>query len=157
MTIKPVNKTNFWFAVAMFVLGVAGMLHTVYGTWTKFAGQAAKFFPRCIYVCLMICALVLIAQELLHKMPKEPKALPDMRFYYPILFTAAGVAFFLAVYYVGPIVGVFAFLFPMMLAFSPDPKRDLPKTLLIAALSTGAIYLIFTKLIVLLLPGSLLF
>ncbi|MEA5059074.1 hypothetical protein SDC9_136921 [bioreactor metagenome] len=157
MTIKPVNKGNFWFGVSMLALSLAGIGHTFWGSWTKNAGEAAKFFPRCIYAGLLIMGAALIVQELTKRIPPEPKALKDMKWTYPVVYTMAGILFFLTVYYIGPMVGIFLYLLSMMLAFALEPKRDLTKILIIAACCTAAVYLVFTKLILLVLPGSLLF
>lgn len=157
MTIKPVNKANFWFGISMMALSIAGIGHTFWGSWTKHAGEAAKFFPRCVYVSLFVMGGVLVAQEIARRVAPEPKALPEMKWFYPVTYTAAGILFFLTVYYIGPIVGISLYLLGMMIAFSLDPKRDLVKILIATAGCTVGVYLVFTKLILLVIPGSLLF
>lgn len=155
--IKPVNKSNFWFGVSMMALSLLGVGHTFWGQWTKHAGEAAKFFPRCVYAVLFIMGAVLAVQELAHRAPPEPKALPDLKWYDPLVYIGAGLLFFLTVYYIGPIVGISLYLLAMMLVFSVDVKRDLVKILIATVCCTAVIYLVFTKMILLVLPGSLLF
>jgi len=157
MTIKPVNKSNFWLGIAMIALSMAGMGHTYLGDWTKKAGEAAKFFPRCIYIGLFIAGAVLAAQEVLHRIPKEPKSLQDVKWHDPVVYALAGAIFFLTVYYIGPMVGIFLYILGMMLVFAVEPKRDLLKIVLATIGCSVGIYLLFTKVIVLVIPGSLLF
>ena len=157
MIIKPVNKSNFWLGITMIALSLAGMAHTYLGTWTKNAGEAAKFFPRCIYVGLFITGAALALQELLHRIPEEPKSLQDVKWYDPIIYTLAGLLFILTVYYIGPMVGIFLYILIMMFVFAVDPKRDIVKIIIATVGCSIGVYLLFTKVIVLVIPGSLLF
>lgn len=141
----------------MIALSMAGMGHTYLGDWTKKAGEAAKFFPRCIYIGLFIAGAVLAAQEVLHRIPKEPKSLQDVKWHDPVVYALAGAIFFLTVYYIGPMVGIFLYILGMMLVFAVEPKRDLLKIVLATIGCSVGIYLLFTKVIVLVIPGSLLF
>ena len=157
MTIKPINKSNFWLGISMIALSLAGMGHTYLGAWTKSAGEAAKFFPRSIYIVLFIAGAVLAVQELLHRIPEEPKSLQDVKWHDPIVYVLAGALFFLTVYYIGPMVGIFLYIFIMMFVFSLNPKRDLLKIIIATVCCSIGIYLLFTKVIALVVPGSLLF
>lgn len=157
MIIKPVNKSNFWLGITMIALSLAGMGHTYLGDWSKKAGEAAKFFPRCIYIGLFIAGAALAVQEVLHRIPLEPKSLQDVKWHDPIIYALAGALFILTVYYIGPMVGIFLYILIMMFVFSLDPKQDWLKIVLATVGCSIGIYLLFTKVIALVIPGSLLF
>lgn len=159
MTNKPkfANPRDAALCAGLIVLSIAGMAHTVLGSWSKTSGAAAKSFPRFVYCLILgVCALILL-RELMGKAAAEPKALASVRWYHPLCVVGLGALFFEGVYYLGTAVSIFLFLAVMISLFSDNPKEELRRTLLISACATAPLWAIFTFVIPVMTPGQLLF
>ncbi len=141
------NPRNVVFSCAVIVLSVAGILQTFWGTWSKNTGEAAKMFPRIVYIILIVVSLYLLIKELLEKEMPEPPALTSLKLWQvPAVFTASAV-FFLFCIHIGTGTAILLFLILMIWMFDEDFKANWKKDLLVAVFATVVLWLIFTKVL----------
>lgn len=141
---KITNMRNIYLSLGVIVISVAGMLHTFFGSgWSKSTGEAAKMYPRVVYVILFVVALLLLIRELCGKVPFEPASLTIVKWWQVPLVLVIAYAFFLFTIYVGTAAGILIFLAGMICMFDEDVKKNWKMDLIVAVCATVVLYLIF--------------
>ena len=121
---KPTNKRNVYLSLAVIALSVFGIVHTyIGGGWSKNTGEAAKMYPRIVYLILIAVSLFLLIVEFVKNGKVEPPAIAIVKWWQVPLILVVTVAFFYFVLYAGVTVGIFLFLFGMIWLFDEDPKK----------------------------------
>lgn len=155
---KITNMRNVYLPCGLIVLGTAGLLHTWFGGgWSKKTGEMAKMFPRLVYGVLIAVSLYLLLKELLGKVPYEPPAITNVKWWQVPLILAAASGFFLFVIHVGAAVGIFLFLVLMTWMFDEDYKAHWLRNLIVNLCCTVALWLIFTRVLPIITIRQILF
>ncbi len=156
--LKPTNKRNVYFACAVILLSVFGIVHTfIGGGWSKTTGEAAKMYPRIIYGILIVVAVYVLIAELFKNVVVEPPAITVVKWWQVPLILVLTIAFFYFVLYAGVMVGIFLFLFGMIWLFDEDPKKHWKMDLIVAVVATIVLWLIFTKVLPVVTMNQILF
>ena len=146
--LKVTNMRNIYLSCFVILLSVAGILHTyVGGGWSASSGEAAKMYPRVVYVLLILTAAYLLIAELIGKVEFEPAAITVVRLWQVPLLLVLTIGFFELVLYVGLGVSLLAFLLITISLFDEDPRKHLVPNLIVSVVATVALFLVFTMVL----------
>lgn len=142
------NMRNVYLCCAVVLIGIAGLLHTYFGGgWSKSTGEAAKMYPRLVYAILLIVAVYMLIMELIGKVPLEPPAITNVKWWHVPLILGVTIAFFEFVVRVGTIIGILAYMIAMISMFDEDPKKNWKTNLIVAVVATAALWVVFTRVL----------
>ena len=154
---KITNMRNVYLSIGVMLISTAGMLHTfIGGGWSKHTGEAAKLFPRIVYIILFVVALFLLIKELVGKVDFEPAALTIVKWWQVLVVLAATSAMFLCCLHVGTAVGILVFLIGMMCLFDEDFKKHWKSDVIVAVCATAALWAVFTLVLPIVTKGQIL-
>ena len=146
--LKITNMRNVYVSCFVILLSIAGILHTyIGGGWSTSSGEAAKMYPRAVYVLLILTAAFLLVTELLGKVAFEPAAITMVRLWQVPLLLVLTIGFFELVLYVGLGVSLLAFLLITISLFDEDPKKHLVPNVIVSIVASVALFLVFTMVL----------
>jgi len=140
---------------AAFALGGAGgLLHTFLGEWKSGPGYGARFFPQVTFALMAVCGLLIAlspkkagSQSLLDW--SEVKSLA--------LLVGSGLVYFHTVLTVGLVVSTFLYVTALFAVLTPHPLRNWKLVVVPGLIATACVWAMFSTLIKLVLPTTLLF
>ena len=155
--LKITNIRNVYVSCFVILLSIAGILHTyIGGGWSTSSGEAAKMYPRAVYVLLILTAAFLLVTELLGKAAFEPAAITMVRLWQVPLLLVLTIGFFELVLYVGLGVSLLAFLLITISLFDEDPKKHLVPNVIVSIVASVALFLVFTMVLPIMTRSQLL-
>ena len=155
--LKITNIRNVYVSCFVILLSIAGILHTyIGGGWSTSSGEAAKMYPRAVYVLLILTAAFLLVTELLGKVAFEPAAITMVRLWQVPLLLVLTIGFFELVLYVGLGVSLLAFLLITISLFDEDPKKHLVPNVIVSIVASVALFLVFTMVLPIMTRSQLL-
>ena len=155
--LKITNMRNVYVSCFVILLSIAGILHTyIGGGWSTSSGEAAKMYPRAVYVLLILTAAFLLVTELLGKVAFEPAAITMVRLWQVPLLLVLTIGFFELVLYVGLGVSLLAFLLITISLFDEDPKKHLVPNVIVSIVASVALFLVFTMVLPIMTRSQLL-
>ena len=138
------------------ILGIAGLLHTIFGReWSRVAGVGTKLFPQISFSVVLIMGIAMLAEKGKGDQPKGTLSLLGVRSV--LLFTLLGILYFLLILKIGLIVATVIYTFTVFSILTVNPLKRWKQIIFPSAIVTLIIWVLFNWLIELILPIPLLF
>jgi hypothetical protein len=141
------------FGVILLLIGIGGILHTIYGDWGLGAGEQAKMFPRAIYISIIALGIGFLVDKASEKEDK----LPAVGLVTTAIFTGVGALFFILVYNLGVAVSIFIYTTAMFALLTVNPLKYWKQIVIPAICITIVLWIVFTRFMPVIVPRPLLF
>ena len=136
------------------LLGIIGFLYTLFSEWGG-GLKGAKLLPQICFLVLLLMGISLLAVKGEGEQPKGVLAL--MNVHSVLLFTGSGTLYFLFVLKIGLIVATVIYTVGIFSLLTVNPLKQWKKIIIPSAVITLITWILFAKIIVIILPNPLLF
>lgn len=137
------------------LLGIAGLLYTIFGEFSEGAGIGAHLLPRLSFILILVAGLTLILDR---RKGFEPEGdLATVNVLSVLLFTGLGLIYFLLVLKIGLIVSTVLYSSTMFSLLTVKTLKHWKQIIFPSALITVVIWFVFTRVLSIILPDPLFF
>ncbi|MDY7029431.1 MAG: tripartite tricarboxylate transporter TctB family protein [Spirochaetota bacterium] len=151
--IKDYYSAERVFGIIFIMLGIAGLYDTIYGEWRSGPGYGTTFFPQLTFVLLIIVGFIFQ----FYFRENKTKIIDLMDLKTIVLLIGSGAVFFQMVRHLGLITSSFLYCSFLIAVLTSNPAKNIRRIVVPGLIGTIIIWLLFTKLVVLILPRPLLF
>jgi len=141
------------FGIIFILLGIAGLYDTLYGDWSSGPGYGTTFFPQLTFILLILIGLIFQ----FYFRENKTKIIDWMDLKTIVLLICTGAVYFQLVRRLGLITSSFLYCTALIAMLTSKPAGNIRKIVIPGLIGTIIIWLLFTKLVVLILPRPLLF
>lgn len=153
---KAVVSRDTVIALLLVAVGAIGLLDTIFGEWRRGPGGGPKLFPQVCYIIFIASGLMLMIESRLKKNLDD--TLTNQNFIVPAtIFFGAGSLYFYLVLHLGLVTTTLLYSAVMFSLLSSDPRKARVYTILASLFVAALIWLLFARIIQLILPNPLLF
>jgi len=152
-SIKEYYSAERAFGIIFILLGIAGLYDTMYGDWSSGPGYGTTFFPQLTFILLIIIGIVFQ----FYFRENKTRIIDWMDLKTIVMLICTGAVYFQLVRRIGLITSSFLYCSALIAMLTSSPARNMKKIVLPGLIGTIIIWLLFTKLVVLILPRALLF
>ncbi|MGC9312501.1 MAG: tripartite tricarboxylate transporter TctB family protein [Sediminispirochaetaceae bacterium] len=152
-SIKEYYSAERAFGIIFILLGIAGLYDTMYGDWSSGPGYGTTFFPQLTFILLILIGVVFQ----FYFRENKTRIIDWMDLKTIVLLICTGAVYFQLVRRIGLITSSFLYCTALIAMLTSGPVRNIKKILIPGLIGTVIIWLLFTKLVVLILPRPLLF
>jgi hypothetical protein len=153
-SLRALYNADRLIGLVFIVAGVSGFLHTLLGEWRTGPGFGAKLFPQVTFVLMAACGVLLILSA---KAGGYRSLLNGAEVKSLALLLGSGFLYFQAVLRVGLVVSTFLYVSALFAVLTPSPVRNWKLVVVPGLIATASIWAMFSTLIKLVLPRTLLF
>jgi hypothetical protein len=137
------------------ILGVAGFLYTVFGEFSEGAGLGAHLLPRLSFLIIVAAGISLLLDKGQGFQPRgdlEAVNVPSV-----LIFIGMGLIYFLLVLRLGLIVSTLLYSWGLFSLLTVEPLKHWKQVVLPGIFITLLIWIMFTRVLSIILPDPLLF
>lgn len=149
------NKLEFWLSLMCLVVSIVGLAAIPYiAPAGESLASSGRFFPGSVFALMLLLSLFSFIQTLRRKrqISSQQNLVLINKVALPILLL---VVYVLLLDILGYLIDSFLFLIALMLALNPV-KKDLPKIICAALVTTIVLYYVFASVLKVYLPAGIL-
>jgi len=137
------------------ILGVAGLLYTIFGEFSEGAGIGAHLLPRLSFLIVLAAGISLLLDKGESYQPQGDLAAVSVQSV--LLFIGMGFIYFFLVLRLGLIVSTLLYSLGVFSLLTVDPLKHWKQIVLPGIFITLLIWIAFTRVLSIILPDPLLF
>ena len=141
--------------LVLLLLGIAGLLHTIFGEFSEGAGIGAALLPRLAFIIILAAGISFVVDRGKGYQPQGDLLTINVKSV--LLFISLGLIYFILVPKIGLIVSTALYSCLMFSLLTVKPLKHWKQIIFPSAIITVLIWFVFTQLLSIVLPKPLLF
>ena len=151
---KWINRDRI-IGILCILAGFSGFLYTILGDFSEGAGIGAHLLPQLSFLVILATGVSLIIDRRESFQPKGD--IVSVTSSSVMIFSVIGLVYFLCVLYIGLVVSTFLYSCGMFSLLTVNPRKNWKPIVIPGAIITLFIWIIFTRVLSIVLPNPILF